>query len=707
MQASRLRSTILALGICTLPSTGFAEQTLEEIRVYATLDQRTLSEHVGSLSLVDADDIATRNAQHIDQLLALSPNTHFSGGAARGRFVQIRGIGDIEQFVDPKPYPAVGLMVDGIELNGLFAAGLLFDSEQVEILRGPQGTRLGASSLAGAINIVSTAPTQSTEAFVEAGAGNLSSWQAGGAVGGALADTLSGRLAVQQYRSDGYIENGFLNRDDTGQFDELSLRGKLRWQLPGEASLDLTVLHSDSDNGYDAFSLDNRHNETFSDEPGHDRVEVDAIALQYRQPVGENTRLDVKLTALQADQDYAFDEDWVDANFCDSQPCDPMNFFSSFDRYQRDRDEYVADIRLVNPLFVAGIYAQQRQSDLLRNSAVVSGFESEYDSERYAIYGQWTPRLDDQLTATLGLRLEHFSDDYIDNAGLRDESADDLWSFEAGLDWTLSDRHSAQLLVARGNKPGGVNTNSTSNIPTIVSPILEAELRQYVQYDSESLTNIEIGHRYTSADQRLALQGTVFYNHRNNPQFETFLLEFVTEFVFTGYQANAGEAESAGVELDLSYQLTSFIEVLARAGYIESSFRGARVFDFDEGALVNLASIDQPRSPKYQYHLAINYQANEDWLATLSVDGRDGYRYAYYFDERADDNHLLHFALQYRGEQLSAQLWVRNLLDEEYPVQGLYFANDPRDGAFGYEVNRLYTQAGEPRRAGITLRYDL
>ena len=209
-----------AAGLCSalaLVASSFAteaneSQTMQEVVVYSTLDLRTVDQLAASISVWTSDHAQARNAQHIDQLLGTSPNVNFSGGASRGRFVQIRGVGDIEQFVDPKAYPSVGLIVDGIELNGIFGAGLLFDVEQVEILRGPQGTRLGASALAGSINIISTQPTANTGGFIEVGVGKFASRQSGVAIAGKLSEQISARLAVNQYTSDGYIENQFLKK---------------------------------------------------------------------------------------------------------------------------------------------------------------------------------------------------------------------------------------------------------------------------------------------------------------------------------------------------------------------------------------------------------------------------------------------------------------------------------------------------------------
>ena len=60
---------------------------------------------------------------------------------------QIRGIGERSQFKDPLD-SSVGLIVDGINLSGLGLAGTLADIDQLELLRGPQGTTFGSSAMA-------------------------------------------------------------------------------------------------------------------------------------------------------------------------------------------------------------------------------------------------------------------------------------------------------------------------------------------------------------------------------------------------------------------------------------------------------------------------------------------------------------------------------------------------------------------------------
>jgi len=108
----------------------------------------------GSASVVSEEAIASRQAESLEDILALVPNVNFATGASRGRFVQIRGIGERSEFVDPVNY-SVGVIVDGIDMTGIAMGATLLDVAQVEVLRGPQGTLYGANALAGLINVVS------------------------------------------------------------------------------------------------------------------------------------------------------------------------------------------------------------------------------------------------------------------------------------------------------------------------------------------------------------------------------------------------------------------------------------------------------------------------------------------------------------------------------------------------------------------------
>ena len=218
MTPKTLRSP-LALAILAAATLANADVELTPVTVEADFRQTDVQQIPEAVTVVGSDDINARSAEHLEQVLSFAPNVNYSSGASRGRFFQIRGIGERSQFIDPVN-PSVGLVIDGIDMTGLGGAATLFDVKQVEVLRGPQGTRFGANALAGMINIRSNDPTKETEGYLSARAGNYDSYGLGGAVSGSISDSVQGRIAINGYQSDGYTDNIWLNRDDVEQIDE-------------------------------------------------------------------------------------------------------------------------------------------------------------------------------------------------------------------------------------------------------------------------------------------------------------------------------------------------------------------------------------------------------------------------------------------------------------------------------------------------------
>ncbi len=212
--------------LCAVAAPAWADPPpLEEVVVTAELRPAPLLGQIGSISVISARDIREREAQHLEGILNLAPNVNFAGGSSRARFFQIRGVGERSQFQEPLN-PSIGLVIDGIDFSGLGGAGTMFDVQQVEILRGPQGTLHGANALAGLIDIRSGQPEAEPGLRVEAGAADYASWNAGVVSTGPLqGDALLYRLAVNRFQSDGFIENDYLDRDDTNGQDETTLRG--------------------------------------------------------------------------------------------------------------------------------------------------------------------------------------------------------------------------------------------------------------------------------------------------------------------------------------------------------------------------------------------------------------------------------------------------------------------------------------------------
>ena len=148
------------------------DSVVEEIVVHGELRDNTLMSTPSSVSVISLIDWRAGTVNHLEELLSRAPNVNFSSGASRGRFIQIRGIGERGQFSEPLN-PSVGLLLDGVDMSGIGTAATLFDIKQVEIFRGPQGTVYGANALAGLINITSNDPTENFYARLTLDAGKF------------------------------------------------------------------------------------------------------------------------------------------------------------------------------------------------------------------------------------------------------------------------------------------------------------------------------------------------------------------------------------------------------------------------------------------------------------------------------------------------------------------------------------------------------
>ncbi|ROS05543.1 outer membrane receptor protein involved in Fe transport [Sinobacterium caligoides] len=687
------------------------EFALEEVIVTANFREASLLDSPASVSVVDVADIESRGAQHLQDVLNLSPNVNFSSGASRARFLQMRGIGELEQFVDPKHFPSVGVTVDGISLNGNANAAMLMDTEQVEVLRGPQGTRFGTNALAGMVNITSAAPTEEFEGFVTGGVANYGGAELGAAVSGPLTDNLLGRLAVQHQRSDGYMENDYLGRDNTNNIDESSARGKLRWLAGDDAVIDFTAMSFHSNNGYDAYSLDNDFH-TQSDQPGHDRVDFDALAMNGTWSLSDDYDLNIISSWSQSENDYSYDEDWSNPHICDGVAS--CEWFSNTDSLQRDTQTIDLDARLLSTgaLDVAGdyqtvfgVYGQHREQSLERY--YYDEFNSDYDSQRLAAYGQIDYMLTDSLHLIAGLRGERFSDDYSDlnvyGGRFNSDNRDNLYSGELTLQYFTANDNLVYATVSRGEKPGGVNTEASSSYP-MLQPGYQDFLHSRLSFESESLLNTELGFKGTFIDDRLQLRAAVFYMQRDNAQLESWLTAYDNnnQFHWVGLLDNAGRASNYGAELELDFVATEQLSLFASLGLLRTNVDGMTVYDLDQEAFVEVNDREQAKSPRYQYSVGAQAQFTERLSGRIELEGKDQQYYGYYHDNTLDAYDLLNASVSYQQGPVELTLWARNLTNEEYAVHGLYFGNDPRNGYMPQQFN----QQGEPRTFGINGRYN-
>lgn len=700
MSRGKTWSPMLALMAGLGMPLGCGAEEIEEIIVTEGFRQSELFRSAGSFSVVDQQAAADRNARHLEDTLNLLPNVNFSSGGSRARFLQVRGVGDLEQFLDPKHYPAVGVVVDDIELGNVANSAVLMDIDRIELLRGPQGTRFGSSASAGLVNVRSREPDDNFTARVEAGYANHDSWLLGAVVSGPLHEHLNGRLAVQQYRSDGFNHNSWLDRDNTNGRNELALRGKLQWSGAGPLRVGLAGYFLDLDDGYDAFSLDNSRI-TQSDQPGQDQQRLGAGAMHAEWDFGNDLMAQAIVTFAGGDSVYAFDEDWVHQGFCAANGCDPLTEYSSADRIARDRAQWSTDLRLLggddNLSWVAGVYWQQRGEDLERTR--FGTFTSAYDSERLAFYGQLQIPFADRFEAIAGARIERFQDDYGDSNALLIATDDTFWSGELTLKYFQSEQTLWYATLARGVKPGGVNTEASSSYP-FMGPTFQAFASARLAFGAEKVLNKEFGVKGHYLDDRLALRLAAFHMDRSQAQLESWIWD-AANFLWIGLLDSVKDAENYGAELEFDFGLAERVKLFGGIGYLRTVLDAITVFDLDLNAFVVRQDREQTKAPRWQYHFGVDLHLLDVLDGRIELEGRDEHYFGYYHDARIPAYAVVNASLSYQLDRLRIQLWARNLLDKDYPVHGLYFGNDPRAGY----VNHAYLQYGEPRVFGINLSY--
>ena len=700
------RCLLLVAGLCFYAAVQ-AQQPLEEVVVTAGLRQTDAMTSPGSVTVVDTAEIEERAAQHLESVLATAPNVTYSAGASRARFIQMRGIGDLEQFVDPKHFPSVGITMDGIDVGGTANAAMLFDTQQVEILRGPQGTAFGTGALAGLVNIRGRRAGDNYESELDAGVGNYGSWHLGGIVSGPMSDTAKGRIAMELNRGDGYIHNAYLNRNDTNGYHENFMRASLDLDPRPAAHFGLTALYFNDDNGYDAFSLDNNR-VTQSDHPGKDRQQSAALAGRGEWDLGPNRTLESITTWSNTHRLYSYDEDWTYVGFCKGILCDPVaDYFSSVDAYHRARDQVSEDVRLLGNLaslkkfkakYVVGAYAEHRNEGLHRRHTDNPDFFSNYRTDRRAVYGQLTTDFTPAVSLTAGFRYERFTDAYSDSYDFASASGDGLRTGALTLSYQLSNSTLFYATLSRGAKAGAVNTDASSNLP-LMQPKFQAFMQSRLRARKETLLNREVGIKGVYRGNRLDFRAALFDMSRRDAQLESWIWDAVN-YLWIGFLDNA-DGRNWGAETELNYRLSERVRLFGSFGRLRTNVDQITSFDLDKNAFVVRKNIDQARAPAWQYDIGAELSLTTNVDLHLEVNGSADSRFGYYHDKRLPGFRLLDASLNIHTRSAEWSVWGRNLTNELYPVYGLYFGNDPRIGW----ANRAYYQYGEPRVFGASVRY--
>ena len=707
-------------GAAFMPATQANDAPLEEVIVTAEYRPVPVLELPTSVTIFDQQAIDRRDAVHLEQLLNLAPNVNLSSGASRGRFVQIRGIGERSQFVEPVN-PSVGLVIDGMDFTGIGGAASTLDIQQVEILRGPQGTLFGANALAGLINMVSNEPGDELNGRADLTLGNYNRMTASAALGGPISEALGFRLALQSNRNDGYIDNVFLNRS-SNDIREVMARGKLHWDVSNDLSLGFTLFYSDVDNGYDAFSLDNNRN-TYSDEPGHDTLESLATALSATWQATDTLALEALLSRVDADTEYGYDEDWSNTGICDNTECDSELWgfdwwYSSTDNYIRNNRNTSADIRLVSSngrgeaAWVAGLYHRDQGQSLLRQYTYNSGdFDSQYDTRNTAAYGQVDLPFAQNWTFVTGLRYESRDWDYDDNVEGDNRTSDDesSWGGKMVVEHLTSSGTLLYGLVSRGYKAGGYNSALASKIPDFEQDGITIPAENLV-FGTETMWNYELGLKGSWLEDTLTVSAAVFYQDRDDMQVKQSIVIPVDPGSpacpcnFIDSLQNASGGINKGLEIEANWQVTGSINLFGSLGLLDTEYKNYLSYshtdaDLDNGIPYDMSGRAQAHAPETQYAFGAQFFITDNWFAQADIEGKGKAYASANHNEKLKSYTLLNMRLSYQTDRWSVALWGRNLTDKDVQTRGFGgFGNDPRKL---YETEPYY-QLGEPRVYGVT-----
>ena len=200
-----------------------------------------------AISVIRGDSIEATGNFNVLKLQQLAPTLQAYTSNPRNTSVNIRGLGVPFGLTSDGFEQGVGIYVDDVYNSRVAVATFDFlDVDQVEVLRGPQGTLYGKNTTAGAINITTNQPTFDFQGRAEITAGNLNFRQGKAAVSGPLSDTVAARLAVATTSRRGTLYNVRTQRWINEQ-DNLGLRGQLLWKPSDALSITLSGDYSTQD----------------------------------------------------------------------------------------------------------------------------------------------------------------------------------------------------------------------------------------------------------------------------------------------------------------------------------------------------------------------------------------------------------------------------------------------------------------------------
>jgi iron complex outermembrane receptor protein len=729
---------------------------LGTVTVNARRREETAQSVPTPISVLDSETLETQRIYRVQDLQQLVPSTNVAYVHARQSSISIRGLGNNP--ASDGLEGSVGIYLDNVYLGrpGMAVFDLL-DVEQLEVLRGPQGTLFGKNTTAGVLNITTRKPTFHTEGSVQSSLGEDGYWQTQGSFSGPLTETLAGRISAYHTEDDGYVKNVYNGHDLNGGKRQ-GVRTQLLFKPDDNFNLRWIGEYNEEDSDNGILSL-------YSTGPtinGVNRYESLAAQAGATLVSGKDRKVnfdaDQQVTVFQGGT--SVEANWTLPNdftltsisayrWWDFTPRndDGLNVpvFSSAGVSVRDK-QYSQEIRLASPTggffdYVLGAYYFKQ--DLDNKSFTYYGAQADIwnqtpagalanvttignghiDTDSYALFGQATWHLTERLDFSAGVRGTYEEknawvtrDAPVGGAAVTGAAAaarqgrvgaydsGDLsqYSFSPSGLLSLSYRFTDQLLgyasLTHGEKSGGIN------LTVGAAPRLGTDS---LLVGTERANNAELGIKSTLFDDRLQLNTNLFWTEVHGYQANVY-----DQVNRVQYLANAGNVRSRGLEFE-----ATALPVRGLTLNFNGSWNDVRYTEYDDApcppevslanaaATCDLSGHQVVGASKYIANLNGQYK----WQLTDHIEPYVTASYA--FRSRAvgtiDDSEygqipsyaIVNLSTGVRLDQgdgvLDLSLWVKNAGDKTYFTSLWNSANGGYAGVLG-----------TPRTVGATARYD-
>ncbi|THF65007.1 TonB-dependent receptor [Pseudothauera nasutitermitis] len=663
-------------------------RTLAPVVVSASKRGETLERLNGAASVADRLDL---DDAQVDSTLALDrvfPELYMSHSATfLFPIITLRGVTSAQDFYNP----ALTVYVDGVPQLPTFAAQSLLGVEQVELLKGPQGTLYGKSAQGGVLNIVTHKPDATPRFVARGGVASRDGYQLQAEGAGPLVqDLLYGSVSLLANDANGDVRSEVIGSDHLGGVRSRAGNVKLRlaptgspWELGLSAGRDCAMGDQEVYTRFDdyrsrrAYVLPNLP-EAYRDFYQRRCANSFAASGQYDFDVW-------RLSAVASSQRVNTTRRWpLDAYFPQFSEHWKQNT-QEVRLATRGAEDGAQALRAWDAVF--GLYRQE--VDLSRGyqfDMVLPGFYRVVDSgssnrnESLAAYGDVTWHLSSRLDLTTGLRFTRdeartkFQGDQMGATFQgRASSRQNTWLGHVAAGYQFSPQWRGYVNVAQGYKPLGYNL-APSNVD-------DAE-----GYGRERSVSYEAGVRYTGRDVRAGM--AVYRVDSKDVQ--------LYGDGDMGYQTlrNVGDTRSVGVEFNAEWDITRQW-TLAAGGFVnDATFRRF----IDSSACTGCQDNDVPMAPGYGLTLSAKgrLQVGETLLRPQLTARRTG---SHYFDSantlRQDAYTLVDAALAWSPTRsLELMLYAHNLTDKAYRTYG-----------FSYGATGNFAQVAPGRTVGLTATY--